>query len=74
MYLIPKNIKTKSEIFSGFGIIEIIIIGLSLGIGYLFQLLSSNFYLKVFDKHIFVCYYQCYKEVQDEKRIKISKN
>ena len=47
MYLIPKNIKVKREIFKGFGVIEIIAMGLSLGIGYLLQLLTSNFVLKV---------------------------
>ena len=33
MYLIPKNIKTKKEIFKGFGIFECIAIAISLGIG-----------------------------------------
>jgi len=48
MYLIPKNIKTKPEIFKGFGIFEIIIIGISLGLGYLLQLLAHDFVIKVF--------------------------
>lgn len=48
MYLIPKNIKMKKEIFKGFGIIEILAMGISLGIGYLLTFLSSHFQLKVF--------------------------
>jgi len=48
MYLIPKNIKTKREIFKGFGILEIIVIAISLGLGYLLQMLSSDFVIKVF--------------------------
>jgi len=48
MYLIPKNIKTKREIFKGFGILEIIVIAISLGLGYLLQLLVTDFVLKVF--------------------------
>lgn len=47
MYLIPKNIKVKREIFKGFGIVEIIAMALSLGIGYLLQLLTTNFILRV---------------------------
>ena len=48
MYLIPKNIKIKKEIFKGFGIIEIIIMAVSFGIGFLFQSLVSDFRLKMF--------------------------
>jgi len=48
MYLIPKNIKTKREIFKGFGILEIIAMGISLGLGYLLQMLSTNFKVKIF--------------------------
>ena len=48
MYLIPKNIKTKREIFKGFGILEIIAMGLACLLGYLLQLLVSNYKLKVF--------------------------
>ena len=47
MYLIPKNIKVKKEIFKGFGILEIVVIGISLGIGYLLQMLVSDFKIKV---------------------------
>lgn len=48
MYLIPKNIKTKKEIFKGFGILEIIAMFLSFALGYLLQMLTSIFKLKVF--------------------------
>lgn len=48
MYLIPKNIKIKREIFKGFGIIEILVMSLSLGMGYLLQSFVSNFYFKIF--------------------------
>lgn len=48
MYLIPKNIKTKREIFKGFGIIEIIAMAISLGLGYLLQMLSTSFKVKIF--------------------------
>ena len=48
MYLIPKNIKTKREIFKGFGIFEIIVISISLGLGYVLQLLAKKFVVKVF--------------------------
>ena len=51
MYLIPKNIKTKKEIFKGFGIFECIAIAISLGIGYLFSLFITQYKLKV----IFFC-------------------
>ncbi len=47
MYLIPKNIKVKKEIFKGFGILEIVVIAISLGIGYLLQMLTSDFKVKV---------------------------
>lgn len=48
MYLIPKNIKVKREIFKGFGIIEIIILGLSFAFGYLLQSFINEFYIKLF--------------------------
>ncbi len=47
MYLIPKNIKVKKEIFKGFGIIELLAIAISLGIGYLLTLLVNNYKLKI---------------------------
>lgn len=48
MYLIPKNIKIKKEIFKGFGMIELIAMALSFGIGYLLTMLSSQYQIKVF--------------------------
>ncbi len=48
MYLIPKNIKVKREIFKGFGILEILAIALSFGIGFSLQYLVNKFELKVF--------------------------
>ena len=47
MYLIPKNIKVKKEIFKGFGILEIICVAISLGVGYLLSHLSNNFYVSI---------------------------
>lgn len=47
MYLIPKNIKTKKEIFKGFGILECIAIAISFGIGYLFSFFITQYKLKV---------------------------
>lgn len=47
MYLIPKNIKVKREIFKGFGILEIIAVSISLGFGFLIQNLSSEFQIKM---------------------------
>ena len=48
MYLIPKNIKTKREIFKGFGILEIIAMGIACGLGFLLQSLVIDYKLKVF--------------------------
>ena len=48
MYLIPKNIKTKMEIFKGFGIIEILVMGVSFCIGFLFQSFVIKYKLKIF--------------------------
>lgn len=53
MYLIPKNIKVKREIFKGFGIIEIIAIALSFALGFLLQSITSIFNLKIF---LFFCF------------------
>ena len=47
MYLIPKNIKVKREIFRGFGIIEIIFLAISFGLGFLLQNLVSEFHTKI---------------------------
>lgn len=48
MYLIPKNIKVKREIFRGYGIKEIIFLGISLLIGYILAKLFGTGLLKVF--------------------------
>lgn len=48
MYLIPKNIKTKREIFKGFGILEIIAMGIACGIGFILQALVTGYKLKIF--------------------------
>lgn len=53
MYLIPKNIKIKKEIFKGFGIIEIFVMGLSLLLGYLLTFLVSSYKSKIFLFFIF---------------------
>lgn len=47
MYLIPKNIKTKREIFKGFGMLEIIAMALSFGFGFLLQSFVINYKLKI---------------------------
>lgn len=48
IYLIPKNIKIKKEIFKGFGILEIIAMAIAFGIGFLLQSLVNDYRLKVF--------------------------
>ena len=48
IYLIPKNIKVKKEIFKGFGILEIGALALSLAIGYLLSLFATRFQVKMF--------------------------
>ena len=48
MYLIPKNIKVKKEIFKGFGFLEIGVMTLALGLGYLLSTLVSGFQAKIF--------------------------
>lgn len=53
MYLIPKNIKTKREIFKGFGILEILAMGVACGIGFLLQALVTEYKLKIFLFFIF---------------------
>lgn len=46
MYLIPKNIKVKSEVFKGYGIKEILIVLIGLIVGYLLSLLSKTIIMK----------------------------
>lgn len=53
MYLIPKNIKVKREIFKGFGMLEIIILAISFAIGFLLQRLVIHFKIKIFLFFIF---------------------
>ena len=48
IYLIPKNIKIKKEIFKGFGILEIIAMAVAFGIGFLLQSFVNDYRLKVF--------------------------
>lgn len=48
MYLIPKNIKIKKEIFKGIGIIELLALALSFGIGFLLQSFVAKFHIKIF--------------------------
>lgn len=48
MYLIPKNIKVKREVFKGFGILEIIALSISFGLGFLFQNFVHEFHVRVF--------------------------
>lgn len=53
MYLIPKNIKVKKEIFKGIGIIELIFISISLTLGFILQTLFSSIKIKIFVFFIF---------------------
>lgn len=46
MYLIPKNIKVKSEVFKGYGIKEILIVVIGLTGGYLLSLLHKTVIIK----------------------------
>ena len=48
MYLIPKNIKVKREIFKGFGILDILVLGISLLCGFILQSFVDDYKLKVF--------------------------
>jgi len=47
MYLIPKNIKVKREIFKGYGIKELLFVVIHLIIGYLLSMISSSPMLKL---------------------------
>ena len=47
MYLIPKNIKVKSEVFKGYGIKEIGFIFISFCVGYLISILGNNNIVKL---------------------------
>lgn len=48
IYLVPKNIRVKREIFKGFGLLEIFCLFVSGIIGYFMTLLVTSFNLKVF--------------------------
>lgn len=48
MYLIPKNIKVKKEIFKGFGLLELLVLFISFGVGFILQSFTTKFQLKVF--------------------------
>lgn len=48
MYLIPKNIKVKKEIFKGFGIVEILVMSISFIFGYLLSMITNRFKIKFF--------------------------
>ena len=52
MYLIPKNIKVKREIFKGYGVKEIILLGISVLIGFTLSTLSLRFVRKIWEKVI----------------------
>lgn len=47
IYLIPKNIKVKKEIFKGYGLFELIFVVIGLIIGYLLSFLSNNITFKL---------------------------
>lgn len=48
IYLIPKNIKVKKEIFKGIGLIELIALSIAFFIGYLLSNLADVFQIKIF--------------------------
>ena len=48
MYLIPKNIKVKKEIFRGYGIKEIVLLGISIILGYTLSRFIGQGLTKVF--------------------------
>lgn len=48
MYLIPKNIKVKREIFKGYGIKEVLLLGISIFIGFVLSKLFGIGLIKFF--------------------------
>lgn len=48
MYLIPKNIKVRREIFRGYGIKEVLLIGISVIIGFILSKIFGKGILKIF--------------------------
>ena len=53
MYLIPKNIKVKREIFRGYGIKEVLLLGLSSFIGFILAKFFGTGLVKIF----FFCFF-----------------
>lgn len=53
MYLIPKNIKVKREIFRGYGIKEILLLGLSILVGFILAKVFGTGLIKIF----FFCFF-----------------
>ena len=47
MYLIPKNIKVKREIFRGYGIKEVLFLGMSILIGFLLSRFLGQGIIKI---------------------------
>lgn len=48
MFLIPKNIKVKREVFKGYGIKEVLLIGFSMGVGFLLAKFFGTGLIKIF--------------------------
>lgn len=48
MYLIPKNIKVKREIFKGYGVKEIVLLGLSVLFGFILAKFLGKGLVKIF--------------------------
>ena len=48
MYLIPKNIRVKREIFKGYGIKEVLLLGLSIFVGLILAKVFGSGLLKIF--------------------------
>lgn len=53
MYLIPKNIKVKREIFKGYGIKEVLLLGMSVLIGFILAKFLGTGLVKIF----FFCFF-----------------
>ncbi len=53
MYLIPKNIRVKREIFKGYGIKEILLLSLSVLVGFILAKLFGTGLIKIF----FFCFF-----------------
>ncbi|MDD2495327.1 MAG: PrgI family protein [Tissierellia bacterium] len=53
IYLIPKNIKVKKEIFKGYGLFELIFVIIGLIIGYLLSFIAKNITFKLIIGSVF---------------------